>query len=117
MQLYAFRGHCKAGVVDISHSFQVYNDIGGLTLAIMGTGTQAEYHLKAMFALEECSTIRFKRVMLFGRNPAKLEKLHEYSKTITGRSLEIDCFQMGSEAIQEADIICTCTSSEHPILR
>ena len=84
----------------------------------MGTGTQAEYHLKAMFALEECSTLRFKRVMLFGRNSAKLEKLLEFAKNIiTHPSIVIDCFETGSEAIKEADIVCTCTSSRDPILR
>ena len=64
----------RGQVIWLTFHTQAYDDVNGLTLAIMGTGTQAEYHLKAMFALEECSTIRFKRVMLFGRNKAKLEK-------------------------------------------
>ena len=37
---------------------QVYSNMGNLTLAIMGTGTQAEYHIKAMLALERCTDIR-----------------------------------------------------------
>ena len=37
---------------------QVYSNMGNLTLAIMGTGTQAEFHIKAMLALELCTEIR-----------------------------------------------------------
>ena len=34
------------------------NILRHLTLAIMGTGTQAEYHIKAMLALEFCTEVR-----------------------------------------------------------
>ena len=94
-----------------------------MTLAIMGTGTQAEYHLRSMFALEKCSEIRFKKVQLYGRKAAKLEKLASFAKEFLshearlGKELEIECLEMDSEDISQADVICTCTSSTQPILR
>ena len=46
----------------------------------MGTGTQAEYHVRAMFALESCTEIRFGRVLLFGRDENKRGKLREFAR-------------------------------------
>jgi len=96
---------------------EVYDDMTGLTLAIMGTGTQAEYHLRSMFALEECSNIRFKKVLLFGRNTDKVQKLADFVKESIRPSVEVAQFEMDSEEIGQADVICTCTSSRTPILR
>ena len=45
----------------------------------MGTGTQAEYHIKSMFALECCTEIRFGRLLLFGRDENKRGKLRDFA--------------------------------------
>ena len=45
----------------------------------MGTGTQAEYHVRSMFALERCTEIRFGRLLLFGRDENKRGKLREFA--------------------------------------
>ena len=101
---------------------QADGKMAAMTLAIMGTGTQAEYHLRSMFALEKCSEIRFK-VQLYGRKAAKLEKLASFAKRFLsleaslGKELEIECLEMDSEDISQADVICTCTSSTQPILK
>lgn len=67
------------------------------TLAILGTGTQARSHLQAMHAVR-----RFDRVLVW---------------SASGRSLEgAENVASAEEAVQDADVVCTVTSSAEPVL-
>lgn len=67
------------------------------TLAILGTGTQARSHLEAMRAVRH-----FERVLVW---------------SASGRSLEGAESVAGAEdAVRDADVVCTVTSSAEPVL-
>jgi ornithine cyclodeaminase/alanine dehydrogenase-like protein (mu-crystallin family) len=67
------------------------------TLAILGTGTQARSHLAAMQAVRS-----FERVLVW---------------SASGRSLEgAESVGSAAEALKDADVVCTVTSSAEPVL-
>ncbi len=67
------------------------------TLAILGTGTQARSHLEAMHAVR-----RFDRVLVW---------------SASGRSLDgAESVATAEEAVRDADVVCTVTSSAEPVL-
>jgi ornithine cyclodeaminase/alanine dehydrogenase-like protein (mu-crystallin family) len=67
------------------------------TLAILGTGTQARSHLEAMHAVR-----RFDRVLVW---------------SASGRPLDgADSVATAEEAVRDADVVCTVTSSAEPVL-
>ncbi len=67
------------------------------TLAILGTGTQARSHLEAMHAVR-----RFDRVLVW---------------SASGRSLDgAESVATAEEAVRDADVVCTVTSSAVPVL-
>jgi ornithine cyclodeaminase len=67
------------------------------TLAILGTGTQARSHLEAMHAVGD-----FDRVLVW---------------SASGRPLEgAESVATAEEAVRDADVICTTTSSAEPVV-
>ena len=67
------------------------------TLAILGTGTQARSHLEAMNAVRT-----FERVLVW---------------SASGRSLEgAESAGSAEEAVADADVVCTVTSSPEPVI-
>ena len=67
------------------------------TLAILGTGTQARSHLEAMQAV-----MPFDRVLVW---------------SASGRSLDgAESVGSAEEAVRDADVVCTVTSSAEPVL-
>ncbi|HST18522.1 MAG TPA: ornithine cyclodeaminase family protein [Gaiellaceae bacterium] len=67
------------------------------TLAILGTGTQARSHLDAMRAVRS-----FERILVW---------------SASGRSLEgAESVGSAEEAVRDADVICTVTSSSEPVI-
>ena len=67
------------------------------TLAILGTGTQARSHLEAMHAVRS-----FERVLVWSQS---------------GRSLDgAESVGSAEEAVRDADVVCTVTSSSDPVL-
>lgn len=76
------------------------------SLAILGSGTQAAAHLKAMSFARNISKAR-----VWSRNRTSAERL-------AGRAGNLDVTAVSSvqEAVKNADIICTTTSSPLPIL-
>lgn len=79
------------------------------TMAILGTGEQAETHIKAIPCVRGIQTIN-----IWGRTPAHVEKL------ITSCSVHsnIDFVKHDSveSAVADCDIVCTVSSSPEPIL-
>jgi ornithine cyclodeaminase/alanine dehydrogenase-like protein (mu-crystallin family) len=67
------------------------------TLAILGTGTQARSHLEAMHAVRT-----FDRVLVW---------------SASGRALDgAESVATAEEAVRDADVVCTVTSSAEPVL-
>jgi ornithine cyclodeaminase/alanine dehydrogenase-like protein (mu-crystallin family) len=68
------------------------------TLAILGTGTQGRSHLEAMHAVRD-----FDRVLVW---------------SASGRSLEgAESVASAEDALRDADVVCTVTSSGEPVVR
>lgn len=82
--------------------------------AIIGSGVQAESHVEAMLSVRKLD-----KVLLAGRSHAKVEalvsKLQKHYAD-SHPSLKIVAAQSIEEAVKDADIICTVTSSPTPIL-
>jgi ornithine cyclodeaminase len=79
------------------------------TLAILGTGVQAEWHLRAMRAVRP-----IERVLVWGRSPEKAEAFAMRHRA--GAGLEIAAVPDARSAVERADIVCTVTASPTPIL-
>jgi ornithine cyclodeaminase/alanine dehydrogenase-like protein (mu-crystallin family) len=71
------------------------------TLAILGTGVQARAHVEAMRAVRE-----FERIVAWGRTAGRFDDLD-------------DVEEVGSaeEAVRDADVVVTATSSPDPVVR
>jgi ornithine cyclodeaminase/alanine dehydrogenase-like protein (mu-crystallin family) len=74
------------------------------TLAIVGTGHQAHGHLRVLPAVRA-----YTRVLVAGRNPESVRATAEAHGAEPAASIE--------EAVREADVVVTATSSETPVLR
>jgi len=68
------------------------------TLAILGAGVQARSHLEAMRAVRD-----FDRVLVWSRTPGKLEGAEDAASV--------------EEALRDADVVVTATSTKEPIVR
>ena len=79
------------------------------TLAILGCGVQAESHLEAMRAVRP-----LERVIVWGRSIDKARAFAERHRARTG--IEIAVAPDAKSAVEQADIVCTVTSSASPIL-
>ena len=79
------------------------------TLAILGTGEQAQRHIEAMVLVRP-----IKQINLWGRNKQKAEQLAE--KAHAGKT-KITVTDTPQQAAEGADIICTVTAATQPILQ
>jgi ornithine cyclodeaminase len=79
------------------------------TLAILGSGVQAQTHLEAMCSVRPIRTLR-----VWSRNADNARKLAELARRDYG--LDASASSTGEEAVRGADIVCTTTSSNEPVL-
>ena len=77
---------------------------GARTVAILGSGVQGRSHAVAMRSVIEDAELR-----IWSRTPAHAEALALESHAVVCQTVE--------EALDGADVICTCTSSRDPIVR
>jgi ornithine cyclodeaminase len=75
-------------------------------LVLFGAGTQARAHLQAMRAVRPVE-----RVAVVSRSEGRAQELVE-----TARALGLDARVGGPEAVADADLVCTCTTSPTPVL-
>lgn len=76
---------------------------GARTVAILGSGVQGRSHAVAMRSVIEDAELR-----IWSRTPAHAEALALESHAVVCQTVE--------EALDGADVICTCTSSRDPIV-
>jgi alanine dehydrogenase len=79
------------------------------TLAVIGTGWQARTQLEAVVHVRPIS-----RVLVYGRDPARRAAFCEEMEAKTGRKVE--AVENARDAVAEADVVCTMTSSTTPVL-
>jgi ornithine cyclodeaminase len=79
-------------------------------LAILGTGEQAERHIQAISVVRN-----IQEVFLWGRSEENALQLAQ--KLSVNNKLKISFTKTVAEAVENADIICTVTSSSQPVLR
>lgn len=78
-------------------------------LAIIGNGEQAERHVHAMRAVRD-----IEHIAIWGRDPERAARFAQNIGRKTGVAVEL-CHSP-ADAVVEADIICTTTSSRDPVL-
>lgn len=76
-------------------------------LVIFGAGVQGRAHLHAMLAVRP-----IERLTIVSRSPGPAERLVAHAEGL-GVSARIG----DSDAVSDADIVCTCTTSHTPVLR
>ena len=79
-------------------------------LAILGTGQQAATHIRAIAMVRP-----LERVLVWGRSPYRAAELAQTMAAETG--IPIAAADNVREAVAEADIVCTVSSSVEPILQ
>ena len=79
-------------------------------LCLMGSGAQAMTHLEAM---QSVRTLRRVRVWSRSFENAKAFATKAFAK----HGIEVEAIDSAREAVMDADIICTTTSSREPVLR
>jgi ornithine cyclodeaminase/alanine dehydrogenase-like protein (mu-crystallin family) len=79
------------------------------TLAVIGTGWQARSQLEAV-----CAVRPIERVRAYGRDGERLRTFCDETSAKVG--LPVEPAASGREAVQDADVICTMTSSATPVL-
>jgi alanine dehydrogenase len=80
---------------------------GPRRLAVFGAGVQAQFHIDALVAVEEIES-----VMLVSRTESKAAALAARVRSMH----RIPCRTiLASEALAQANLICTCTTSETPL--
>lgn len=82
-------------------------------LAILGTGEQARSHLEAMLLVRPIRTVHVWSPTLSHARRVREEMLAAHSSVY---ELDIHVAGNGEEAVRDADIICTVTSSTEPVL-
>lgn len=82
---------------------------GARELAILGSGVQAEQHLRAMRLARP-----IRRVRVWSARPARARAFALEMSRI--HDIEVEPCRTAREAVAAADIICTATSSREPIL-
>lgn len=78
-------------------------------LAIIGSGTQAGTHLEAMRTVRD-----LKRVRVWSRNRERARAFA--SRESERHGLEVQPVASAREAVDGADLICTCTASNDPVV-
>lgn len=78
-------------------------------LGIIGTGEQARTHLEAMLLVRP-----FKRILVWG--PTREKAVAFTEETARKFDVEVEVAASAKEAVQEADVICTVSSSRNPIV-
>jgi ornithine cyclodeaminase/alanine dehydrogenase-like protein (mu-crystallin family) len=78
-------------------------------LAIIGTGEEAVSHIEAFQAVRP-----FERLLVWGRNPVAAQGLADRANGVGARDVRV--VSGVREALAEADVVCTVTSSPHPLL-
>lgn len=78
-------------------------------LAIIGTGEQAMRHVAAMLAVRPIT-----HISVWGRDAARMKNFADEVAASTG--LPVTLHGTVPEAVEQADIICTTTSSKAPVL-
>lgn len=79
--------------------------VGAENLVLFGAGTQARAHLEAMAAVRPIRV-----VTLVSRTQRRAEELAQH-----GRDLGFDARSGAHDAVAEADLVCTCTTSSEPV--
>lgn len=79
------------------------------TLAILGSGVQARSHVSAMMAVRS-----FSQILVWSRTRSHAERFAEQETKRHG--VEIEVADSVEAAAQAADVICTVTAAEEPIL-
>lgn len=74
-------------------------------LVVFGAGVQANAHLDAMRAVRPVD-----RVRVVSRSKERAERLADRA-----RGMDLDANVDGPDAVREADIVCTCTTSNTPV--
>jgi ornithine cyclodeaminase len=82
---------------------------GASQLAILGSGVQAKSHLDAMLVARDITEVR-----VWSRTLANAQRFAEREGARHG--IDIHVAATAREAVADAEIICTCTSSDKPIL-
>ncbi len=78
-------------------------------LAILGSGVQARTHLEAMLCCRD-----LKRIRVWSRNT---EHARDFARRESDRfNIRVEVFSEAKDAVQDAHIICTTTSSKEPVL-
>ncbi len=80
------------------------------SVALFGTGVQARTQLEAV-----CTVRRIDKIMVFSRDPAHVKAFirdMQATGTIKGRILPAES---PADALDGADIVCTATTSPHPV--
>lgn len=80
------------------------------TLCLIGTGTQAVTHLEAIRLVRP-----IKRVQVWSKNPANVERFVR-EQSAHHQDIELIACQNAELAVNEADIVCTLTSSAEPLV-
>lgn len=80
------------------------------SLAIIGTGEQAERHIEAITLVRD-----IQKIYCWGRNPAHATALKQ--KLAGKYSIPIDITATAQSAVAAADIICTVTASGQPVVQ
>jgi ornithine cyclodeaminase/alanine dehydrogenase-like protein (mu-crystallin family) len=80
------------------------------TIALVGCGVQARYHLDSLLALPGFA---FRALRLFDVDRARAEALGTEAR---GRGLEVTIDAAPAAASRHADVVVTCTPSSQPIL-
>ncbi len=79
------------------------------TAAILGTGWQARSQIEAV-----CAVRRIERVAAWGRNP---DHLHAFCTEMSQRlGIPVEPAHSARDAVSAADVICTMTSANTPVL-
>jgi ornithine cyclodeaminase len=79
------------------------------SLAILGSGVQARSHLEAMLLVRP-----FERVRVWSRNEDHASRFSERESARAGIAIEV--MPDVASAVEDADVICTTTSAQEPIL-
>ncbi|SEO82074.1 ornithine cyclodeaminase family protein [Paenibacillus sp. OV219] len=84
---------------------------GASTLALIGTGEQARSHLEALLLVRP-----IERVRVWSRSAEHAQRFVGEMSARYGERLEIVACGSAQQAVADADIICTLTSSTTPVL-
>lgn len=79
-------------------------------LAVIGAGVQARTHIEAVCAVREIDSLR-----IFNRTKAKAEKLAASLADCDFAPANLEVASSVSEAVAEADVVCSTTSAKEPL--